>query len=842
MLPGNDHSLGCIPSSHQAVDGWYDHKNMADAVRVLSMDMVQKAHSGHPGAPMGMADVLTVLWTRHLRHIPGDPMWPARDRFVLSAGHACAGLYAVLHLLGYAAFDQAALQAFRQLDSTVTHGHPERCAQAGIDATTGPLGQGFAMAVGMALSQVLGCQKWPFIQHHTYVVVGDGCLMEGISYEAAALAGHWRLRHLIALWDDNQITIDGAVHLSSSEDVPARFRACGWSVLSVDGHDPVQVDAALTQAKTHDRPTLIACRTRIGYGARQAGTAAVHGSPLGAEGVAWVRANLHWPCAEPFAVPEPVYHAWQQAGQRWISLYDQWQASARAHPLWSLFQRQYLDSASTIAAACVPQTSGQTEPFLQAQDIDCQGENWTYESWRAVGWKPGVITDLLTHYQHRRPCQATRKSSGQSLHAVANGGVPLVAGSADLGESTQVLPGPGWQLFAGTEVALGAGVVPEVKACVQDISLHVHGSASGITAAKEKKGGVKVLGETDCQQISQAGEEGYQQPLSPHAFYVHYGVREHAMAGVMNGLAVHGLFRPCGSTFLAFSDYARPSMRLSALMGVPVVYVMTHDSIGLGEDGPTHQPIEQIASLRAMPGMNLMRPADCLETAACWQVAVALRHTPTVLALSRQNVPCVVPADWSPEEVVHQVSRGAYILAYFDGLADTNSHQFNRASDQGALCLGHKGKRPAAQSAIKPMEGQDHDGLSSLLSGSQTPGHYDGIDIWATGSEVSLALEVGRAVASLTGVGVRIISAPSLWLLAQQPVVYQRSLARARALQVVIEAASPWGWERFVGSQAVIVGMSGFGACGPGEQVMHHFGFETQGIVHKVLSAYVGSA
>ncbi|MCZ6603691.1 MAG: transketolase, partial [Alphaproteobacteria bacterium] len=496
------------------------HKDMANAIRALAMDAVEAAKSGHPGAPMGLADVATVLFTRHLKFDANDPGWADRDRFVLSAGHASMLLYGVLHLAGYADFSIDQLKKFRQLGS-LTAGHPEYGAGGGIETTTGPLGQGLANAVGMALAERLMAARFgdALVDHYTFVIAGDGCLMEGISQEAISFAGHLGLDKLIVLFDDNAISIDGPTSLATSDDQLERFAASGWDVAACDGHNPDAVDAAISRAKTVKAPSLIAAKTVIGFGApTKSGTAEAHGAPLGADEVAAARAELGW-SHDPFDIPGDIQAAWRMAGARGATDRNAWQLRLSK--------------------------TDRGEAFRQALD----------------GAIPATLDNIIAGYKKtqgaERPTMASRKASQEVLELITPEMPALIGGSADLTGSNNTRTSATLPITAG------------------DFS----------------------------------------------GRYIYYGVREHAMAAIMNGIALHGGFLPYGGTFLTFTDYCRPAIRLSALMGLGVIYVMTHDSIGLGEDGPTHQPVEHLASLRAMPGLTVMRPADAVETAECWQTA-----------------------------------------------------------------------------------------------------------------------------------------------------------------------------------------------------------------------------
>ncbi|MBI3275029.1 MAG: transketolase, partial [Methylocystis sp.] len=539
-------------------------RRAANAIRALAMDAVEKAKSGHPGMPMGMADVATVLFRQFLKFDASAPAWPDRDRFVLSAGHGSMLIYALHYLLGYPGMEKSDLEQFRQLGS-VTPGHPEYGHTVGVETTTGPLGQGLATAVGMAIAERLKAERFgaDLVDHDTYVIAGDGCLMEGISHEAIDLAGHLRLSRLIVLWDDNSISIDGPTSLSTSCDQVARFAACGWHVQRVDGHDARQVAAAIAAAKEDRRPSFIACRTVIAFGSPgKQGTEASHGAPLGEAEIAAARQALDWP-HEPFEVPSDVLQGWRNAGQRGVSARRAWEKRLAASPKRVEFETLLQgDVASDVSAP---------------------------------------LAALRAKLGTERPRVATRKSSEMALTVINGATKATIGGSADLTHSNYT-------------ITKGMGVVT---------------------------------------------------PDDFSGRYIHYGVREHAMAAAMNGVALHGGFVPYGGTFLVFSDYARAAIRLAALMKQRVIYVLTHDSIGLGEDGPTHQPVEHLAALRAMPNLNVFRPADAIETAECWELALAARHTPSVLSLSRQNLPTLARA------VVENLSaRGAYVLREAEGWRD----------------------------------------------------------------------------------------------------------------------------------------------------------------------------
>jgi transketolase len=641
---------------------------MANAIRVLSMDAVEQANSGHPGMPMGMADVATVLWTRFLKYDAARPDWADRDRFVLSAGHGSMLLYSLLHLAGSKALTIDQIKAFRQLGS-LTPGHPEWGHTPGVETTTGPLGQGLATAVGMAIAERHMAARFgaELVDHRTWVVAGDGCLMEGVSHEAISLAGRLKLAKLTVLWDDNNITIDGAVGLSDSTDQLARFKAAGWAVKAVDGHDMDQIRRALAWATRQDKPTLIACHTIIGKGSPNfQGTHDVHGKALGKAEVVAVRETLGWP-SEPFAVPDEVYRPWRAAGRRGRKDLKAWEARLAASPLKAEFQR-------AVAGDLPAHALDRLEAFIAKAEAE-------------------------------KPAAATRQHSGAVLEQIFGDIADLVGGSADL-------------------------------------------TGSNNTFVKN----TAVLDAPDY-----AGR------------YVNYGVREFGMAAAMNGMALHGGVIPYGGTFLVFTDYARPAIRLAALMGVRVVHVGTHDSIGLGEDGPTHQPVEHLAALRAMPNLNFFRPADAVEVAECWRLALETRRTPSVMALSRQKVPAV-------RTVVageNLSARGAYQLA-------------------GA-------------------------------------GHPAQVTIFASGSEVGVAM-AARDLLEAGGIGARVVSTPCWELFAAQPADYRAQVIGETEVRVAVEAGVKMGWERFIGEDGVFVGMEGFGASAPDGQLYKHFGITAEAV------------
>ena len=646
--------------------------SMANAIRVLSMDAVEAANSGHPGMPMGMDDVATVLWSEYLKHDPAAPDWADRDRFVLSAGHGSMLIYSLLHLSGYARPTIEDIANFRQLGSPCA-GHPENFLLDGVECTTGPLGQGLGMAVGMAIAERHLSAEFgeALVDHRTFVVAGDGCLMEGLNHEAIGLAGHLRLGRLAVLWDDNRITIDGATDLSTSEDVAARYRATGWHTVRCDGHDFTDIRRALDEALADPRPSLIACRTVIGKGAPgKQGTSATHGSPLGREEVAATRAALGW--AHPaFEVPQPILADWRATGERGAEDRKEWQERLASHPEQGEFER------------------------------------------RMRGDLPkGFDLALLAREFADAPRKmATRKASELVLDRV-NPAVPeLIGGSADLTGSNNT-----------------------------------------------RAGGIGPLTGQDY-----AGR------------YIHYGIREFGMAAAMNGMALHGGVIPYGGTFLVFTDYCRAAIRLSALQETRVIYVMTHDSIGLGEDGPTHQPIEHLQSLRMIPNLLVMRPADAVESAECWEIALSQKSRPTVLALSRQNLPQVRSSAQD-----NQSARGAYRLV-------------------------------AAQ-------------------------HPRRVILIATGSEVSLAVDCAAALET-QGIGADVVSMVCTQLFDAQPAAYRAEVLPEGVLRVSIEAGTTFGWERYSLSEGLRFGLDRFGASAPAEELFEKFGLTAGAIVPHIITA-----
>lgn len=640
-----------------------DLKSLANALRALAMDAVEAAKSGHPGMPMGMADVATTLFANHLRFDPTDPTWPDRDRFVLSAGHGSMLLYGLLHLTGYEKFPLESLKNFRQIGA-ITAGHPEAEIDAGVETTTGPLGQGISTAVGMALAERLLAARFggDLVDHHTYVIASDGDLMEGVSHEACALAGHLQLDRLIVLYDQNGISIDGSTDLTFTEDVPARFAAYGWWVTSIDGHDPEAIDKAIAAAKEAGKPALVCCRTVIGFGApTKAGKSSSHGAPLGADEIAGARDALNWPYA-PFEIPDDIRSAWTAIGAKGAALRAAW---AERH------------AASEQAEAFTAAVEGALPSALAAE---------------LQNWRRALAAE--------KPKLATRQASGKTLEKLVELVPSLLGGSADLTGSNNT----------------------KVKSFHSDVSAPDYAGT-----------------------------------------YVNYGVREHGMAAVMNGIALHGGMIPYSGTFLQFADYSRPAIRLAALMGVRVIHVMTHDSIGLGEDGPTHQPVEHMAALRAIPNLSVFRPADMLETAECWELALMQAGGPSVLALTRQGLPCLRSDDGSE----NLSAKGAYAIIDCDGDPD--------------------------------------------------------VVLLASGSEVEIAAAAADELIA-EGSKVRVVSMPCWELFEARSADDQDALIPPGAVKVAVEAAVRQGWDRWIGRDGGFVGMSGFGASGPYKELYEHFG------------------
>ncbi|WP_288903191.1 transketolase [uncultured Sneathiella sp.] len=646
------------------------HDDMANAIRALSMDAVQAANSGHPGMPMGMADVATVLFSKFLKFDPAKPNWPDRDRFVLSAGHGSMLLYSLLYLTGYKDMTLEEIKNFRQLGSK-TAGHPEFGHADGIETTTGPLGQGLAMAVGMALAEKMQAARFKeIVDHYTYVIAGDGCLMEGISHEAISFAGHLKLNKLIVLWDDNSISIDGSTDLAVSDDQAKRFEAHGWDVQAVNGHDAAEIEKAIAAAKLTDKPSMIACRTTIGFGApNKQGTSGVHGAPLGEDEIALARKELGWPHA-PFDIPNDILDKWRCVGTMGARHSAAWEESLKALPA---------DTRSEFKSSL-------------------------------RGDLPSDLEDALLEYKRQlsedAPAWATRKSSQEVLKVINDKVDNTVGGSADL-------------------------------------------TGSNLTQTPQMK------------------------PVTAEDFsgrYIYYGVREFGMAAIMNGMALHKGFIPYGGTFMVFTDYARPAIRLSALMEQRVIYVMTHDSIGLGEDGPTHQPVEHLAALRAMPNVNVFRPADAVETAECWQLALQSKSTPSILSLSRQGL---------------------------DLARKTHSTE--------NLCA--KGGYELAPSNLEAK-----------------------VTLIATGSEVSIALKAQKMLES-EGIGTRVVSMPCWELFEKQEDAYKKETLQEDTVRIAVEAGCSMGWERYTGTDGGFIGIDSFGASAPAGDLYKHFGITAEAIV-----------
>ena len=683
MNPQSSSAAAAAPSQPDRAAGMpaisrAEHDRLATAIRALAMDAVEQAKSGHPGLPMGAADIATVLFTRFLKFDPADPAWPDRDRFVLSAGHGSMLIYALLHLLGYEAMTIEEIKRFRQLGS-LTPGHPENFITAGVETTTGPLGQGLGNAVGMAIAErhlatVFGQEV---VDHHTYVLASDGDLMEGISQEAIALAGHLKLNKLVVLFDDNGISIDGPLSLSDSVDQVKRFEAAGWAATRVDGHDPEAIAKAIAAAQASARPSLIACRTTIGFGApSKAGTEKSHGSPLGADEIKGARERLGWP--EPaFVIPADVLALWRNAGK----------AGKAAHQSWN-------DRFAAIPSA----RRAEFERRLR-------GELPTEELLAAVRSAKEKLAATPKE-------TATRAASETALETLTVAVPEMIGGSADLTGSNNTRPK-----------------------------------------------GMAVLSAADY-----AGR------------FIHYGVREHGMASAMNGMSLHGGIIPYSGTFLVFSDYCRPALRLAALAGLRVIHVMTHDSIGLGEDGPTHQPVEHLAALRAIPNLFVFRPCDTVETVECWQLALRNAHAPSVLALTRQNLP-----------------------------------QLRLGFDDANRCA-------AGAYEIAPAEKKDPE-----------------VSLFATGSEVAIAVEA-RKLLQERGVAARVVSVPCFELFSALPAAERQKVVGTAKVKVAVEAAVRQGWDEIIGSDGAFVGMTSFGASAPAKDLYKHFGITPQKVAEAALA------
>ena len=654
------------------------HDRMANAIRALAMDAVEQAKSGHPGLPMGAADIATVLFTRFLKFDPADPAWPDRDRFVLSAGHGSMLVYALLHLLGYEAMTIEEIKRFRQLGS-LTPGHPENFITAGVETTTGPLGQGLGNAVGMAIAErhlatVFGQEV---VDHHTYVLASDGDLMEGISQEAIALAGHLKLNKLVVLFDDNGISIDGPLSLSDSVDQVKRFEAAGWAATRVDGHDPEAIAKAIAAAQASARPSLIACRTTIGFGApSKAGTEKSHGSPLGADEIKGARERLGWP--EPaFVIPADVLALWRNAGK----------AGKAAHQSWN-------DRFAAIPSARRAEFERRLRGELPTEQL------------------AAAVRSAKEKLAATPKETATRAASETALETLTVAVPEMIGGSADLTGSNNTRPK-----------------------------------------------GMAVLSAADYS-----------------GRFIHYGVREHGMASAMNGMSLHGGIIPYSGTFLVFSDYCRPAIRLAALAGLRVIHVMTHDSIGLGEDGPTHQPVEHLAALRAIPNLFVFRPCDTVETVECWQLALQNAHAPSVLALTRQNLP-----------------------------------QLRLGFDNANRCA-------AGAYEIAPAEKKDPE-----------------VSLFATGSEVAIAVEA-RKLLQERGVAARVVSVPCFELFSALPAAERQKVVGTAKVKVAVEAAVRQGWDEIIGSDGAFVGMTSFGASAPAKDLYKHFGITPQKVAEAALA------
>ncbi|WP_242078610.1 transketolase [Brevundimonas diminuta] len=645
---------------------------MANAIRVLAMDGVEKAKSGHPGMPMGMADVATVLFSRFLKFDASRPDWADRDRFILSAGHGSMLIYALLHLTGYKAATKEELSNFRQWGSK-TAGHPEYGHMPGVEVTTGPLGQGLATSVGFAMAERHLAAKYgdDLVDHRTWVIAGDGCLMEGVSQEAIALAGRYKLNKLHVLWDDNEITIDGKVSLSDATDQKARFKAAGWAVKAIDGHDMNAIKGAMKWAMRQDKPTLIACKTKIGKGAAtMEGSHKTHGAALGAAEIAATRLGLAWD-HDPFEMPQTIADAWKKVGRRGAKDRKKWEARLAA--------------------------SAQAADFTRAMKGDLPEA-----AFDALNAK---IAELV----ETQPAQATRQASGAALDELFAAIPELVGGSADLTGSNNTF-------VKGTPI------------------------------------------------LDAPTYEGR---------YVNWGIREFGMAAAMNGLALHGGVIPYGGTFMVFSDYSRPAIRLGALMGVRAIHVLTHDSIGLGEDGPTHQPVEHLAALRAIPNLLVFRPADTIEAMECWQIALQTKTAPSALALSRQKTPAV------------------RTVAATENLSAKGAYEIKAANGEAKATL------------------------------------------FGTGTELALALKAAETLEA-EGVATRVVSVPSFELFEQQDAAYQASVIGRGTVRVAVEAAINQGWERFIGEDGAFIGMTGFGASAPAEVLYDKFGITSDAIVAAV--------
>ncbi len=658
-----------------------DHWSKATAIRMLSIDGVEKANSGHPGMPMGMADVATVLFEKHLKFLSGEPNWFDRDRFILSAGHGSMLLYSLLYLTGYSDISLEDIKNFRQLNSK-TAGHPEYGHISGIETTTGPLGQGLANAVGFAIAEEFMATRWgsDLCDHYTYVIAGDGCLMEGISQEAIGLAGKLRLNKLIVIWDDNEITIDGKLDLSCNTDQISRFKSSGWSTFSCNAHNPIEIDKAISEAKKDNRPSLIAAKSIIGFGSKaKQGTSSVHGAPLGKNEVQQIKNDFNWENKE-FFIPADIKHAWAEVGQKSADRFKEW--SIRFQSL------------------------SENKKIIFQNELDRVFPSKL---------KSGINNFKKLHSKDLNKDLATRKASEICLELINSTYNNTIGGSADL-----------------------------------------TGSNNTKTSSLET--------------FSEDNRSGR---------YIHYGIREHGMAAIMNGMALHGGVIPYGGTFLTFSDYCRGAIRLSALMGLGVIYVMTHDSIGLGEDGPTHQPVEHLASLRSIPNLYVFRPCDIIETIECWEIALKSKETPSIICLSRQNLPLIRKNQGS----INFSENGAYIVADF----------INKKK----------------------------------------------VILMATGSEVHIALNA-REELEKRGIGTRVLSIPSWELLEQQGSKYKKKLFPTGTIRIAIEAGVKLGWEKWLfengarSQNTSFIGMSSFGASGPVKNIFDHFKINVNEICRQV--------
>ena len=644
---------------------------LSNAIRFLSIDAVQKANSGHPGMPMGMADVATVLFKYHLRFNPKNPNWINRDRFILSAGHGSMLLYSLLYLNGYKSISIEDIKNFRQLNS-ICAGHPEYKKGTGIETTTGPLGQGLGNAVGMAIAEEILRKKFgsELINNKTYVIASDGDLMEGISHEAMSLAGHLKLKNLIVFFDNNKISIDGATSLSVSDNYKKRFEGYGWNYLEINGHNEKQISKAISKASKSNKPTIISCKTVIGFGSpNKSGKASSHGAPLGEQEITLVRKKLHWKY-EPFQIPDDIFNAWRAIGEKGIKLEEKWLQT---------LNKKNLNIKTELENIYI---------HSKLEDLE------------------DIIKKEKKKYFETKPSMATRQCSSSSIEAISNILPQLIGGSADLSGSNNT-----------------------------------------------KTNNSKVINSKDFD-----------------GNYIHYGVREHGMAAIMNGLALYGGFIPYGGTFLIFSDYCKPSIRLSALMGLRVIYIFSHDSIGLGEDGPTHQPVEQLSGLRAIPNLNVFRPADINETLECWEIALKSKNTPSVIALSRQKLPYINP-NFSEK---NKCENGAYIL--------------------------------------------------------KITSHDNKVNIIASGSEVELALNVQSALKE-NNIDSKVISMPCQELFDKQSNDFKKDIIDNEALIITIEAGSVTSWKKYLGKKGISLGIEKFGESAPYKKIYDHFNLSVEKIV-----------